>query len=1241
MRLIHKLGKNNVFLYLILSFFFYGLTYVVQQYTNGEPNPNSSAKIIQEKIIDAENSSKKVLDHFCTNFDTITGYTTNHPDNWIKSNIDPGDFLIFVYKHNSLIFWNDNKIPINENLIQSSRGPFFVTKLKNGWYAFQFKKHGSFLCYCGFLIRSEFPIQNDYIKNQFSPRFNVPEYINITQVRNDHPVFSAEGNYLFSIVIGKNHKHSNAISAMLLFLFLCGSWYLFFFLYRAFLNLTWLKNRKGLLVLFLSFDIVLLRIVQFYFRFPQELYQSDIFGPSWYASSAIMNSLGDFVVNAFLLLLLALVFFHNRQSFHETYVKKFGKTIYPVIICILLLAFAFQALTHFIEDAVVNSSLALNLQNIAALNFNSCYGLFIICCLFFAFWCLSTGVSHIIFSLQVGLGKIFVAGGIALVLYGIICLWTKWPWQMLTVLFFTGYLLFLLYISKKRRPLFTFQYLLFFFCFFSAYGTCILNQANREKEKEKRKVFAVKMATRRNPVTETLYEQLERKMVADSIIQEALHSSSGVQEIDQEKISQYIISNFFTDYWTKFNVQVTFCYANKNLQIQPQGYLIKCNDYFQEIIRNYGESTTFRNLFFLDYGYGDERYLIALPEYEFNSRDNAGPCLYLELSIKTAYKDLGYPELLLDKTRFARTDFSEYAYGLYQYDRLVHGVGAYNYRIDLKQYLKSANSWPFFSKDDMEHYYYRVNNSTTLLVSKSKTTLFLWITPFSYLFILFSFIAFLVFSIVNIRKIGKFSPKSLRDRLQVSITGILILTSIIIGVVLILNIIKINQKKNDDNLQEKAFSVLTEIQHKYAGTHEWQTNSKEELNDFLVKLSNVFFTDINFYNNYGDLIATSRPQIFAEGLLSTKMNAYAFWKLIKEKGSFLIHKEEIGSLQYSSAYIPFFNTQNQLLGFVNLPYFSRQDELTKEISIVLVTFTNIYILLILFGVFVTLLISNYITAPLTLLANTMSRLRLDRVNEKINWKQSDEIGQLVGEYNRMVDDLKQSAEMLARSERESAWREMAKQVAHEIKNPLTPMKLNIQYLQKAWDEKAPDWDQRLERFSKTLIEQIDTLSAIASGFSDFAQMPPENRERLNLETLIPFVISLYKDSSPIQFGFASNATNPFVFGDKKQLIRVFTNLINNAIQSIDDPVKGWIQIQMENKTERLILQFSDNGSGIPVKKKDYIFQPNFTTKSSGMGLGLAIVKGIVENMNGEIFFTTEENKGTTFTIKFPGDVDEV
>jgi nitrogen fixation/metabolism regulation signal transduction histidine kinase len=432
-----------------------------------------------------------------------------------------------------------------------------------------------------------------------------------------------------------------------------------------------------------------------------------------------------------------------------------------------------------------------------------------------------------------------------------------------------------------------------------------------------------------------------------------------------------------------------------------------------------------------------------------------------------------------------------------------------------------------------------------------------------------------------------------------------------------------------------------EVQHRYANRHEIQSVTKNDIEDFLIKLSNVFFTDINFYGTSGALIASSRQQIFDEGLVSSEMNPDAFKKLVIEKGSIYIHNESIGTMHFSSAYLPLFNEQNNLLGYINLPYFSRQDELKREISSFLVTFINIYILLILFGVFITVLISNYITAPLSMLAQKLSKLRLDKVNEKIDWHYGDEIGQLVLEYNRMIDELSRSAEKLAQSERESAWREMARQVAHEIKNPLTPMKLSAQYLQKAWNDNAPDMGERLMRFTKMLIEQIDTLSAIASDFSNFAKMPVVSMERVDVAEIIRFVFSMYKDTSEIKYGFTSGVADTNVLADRALMIRIFTNLLNNAVQAIGASEGGAISIHLNKEDQYMIITVADNGSGISTERSEKIFQPDFTTKTGGMGLGLAIVKGLVVSMKGEISFTSHEHQGTTFTIKLPSNVEPI
>jgi len=403
----------------------------------------------------------------------------------------------------------------------------------------------------------------------------------------------------------------------------------------------------------------------------------------------------------------------------------------------------------------------------------------------------------------------------------------------------------------------------------------------------------------------------------------------------------------------------------------------------------------------------------------------------------------------------------------------------------------------------------------------------------------------------------------------------------------------------------------------------------------LIKFANVFFSDINLYSPEGILLASSRPRIFQEGLISNRIDRRVLDQLVINRSSLFAQTEQIGKLQYLSAYVPFYNNQNRLLAYLNLPYFSKQDDLKREISTFLVAFINIYVLFFLLGVMVTYLISNYITSPLKILAQRIGRIQLGNFNEKLEWTREDEIGKLVEEYNRMLDELTASAEKLAISERTSAWREMAQQVAHEIKNPLTPMKLSVQYLQRSWDEHVPDKEQRLNRFAESLIEQIDSLSAIASEFSYFAKMPEPTNEILDLDEVIQSSLGIYKDISSIKLRFYPSGLKKWVVADRKQLLRVINNLVNNAIQATEHQADSRIILKTESTGEKHFLEVSDNGKGINPEQEDKIFQPNFTTRSGGAGLGLAIVKGIVLAMGGEISFRSETGSGTTFQVVLP------
>ncbi|MCK4360496.1 MAG: GHKL domain-containing protein, partial [Bacteroidales bacterium] len=709
--------------------------------------------------------------------------------------------------------------------------------------------------------------------------------------------------------------------------------------------------------------------------------------------------------------------------------------------------------------------------------------------------------------------------------------------------------------------------------------------------------------------------------------------SDSVEIIACEKIK----SKFSDTFWSKYNILVTICYNDKILNVQPENYLINCKDYFNDIIDDFGKLTTTDNLYFLDINSEESNYIVS---YFFAGNQNFNidsVFLFIELSSKFIPEGLGYPELLIDKEANINPNLSNYSYAKYKNDELIYKFGNYYYSLKLSNYHNKYDSIPqSFIRNGFNHTHYKIDSSTDLILSNKSETFLDIIAPFSYLLIFYSIYLFIFLAIIYLPFNRYRIELNFRNRLQFSIVSIILFSFIIIGFSTLLYIIKLNNDKNHTILSEKAHSILIELEHKLADEESLTPDMHEYLSKLLNKFSLVFFSDINLYDLNGNLIASSRPKIFDEGLVSDKINTIAFRHLVINKKLLFIQNEKIGNHDYLSAYVPFLNEQNKLIAYLNLPYFAKQTELKNEISTFLTAFINIYVLLFAIAIFIAIVISRYITKPLKLLENKISKLQLGKLNEKIEWIRKDEIGSLVIEYNRMIDELANSAELLAKSERESAWREMAKQVAHEIKNPLTPMKLSVQYLKKAWDEKVSDWEQRLNRFSQTIIEQIDSLSTIASEFSDFAKMPQTKNEKIELSKIIRSSINLFKDVKFVDINFeAGKDKKYFVFADEKQILRVFNNLIKNSIQAISSTDGGKIDISINPENGFYIIKIADNGSGIPKEQADKIFFPSFTTKSGGMGLGLAIVKSIVIDAGGKIWFESQEGKGTTFKIKLP------
>jgi signal transduction histidine kinase len=614
-----------------------------------------------------------------------------------------------------------------------------------------------------------------------------------------------------------------------------------------------------------------------------------------------------------------------------------------------------------------------------------------------------------------------------------------------------------------------------------------------------------------------------------------------------------------------------------------------------------------------------------------------GLSVFITINSKVISEGIGFPELLMDQSLIKPFSYKYLSYAKYFEEGLVNRSGEYTYNDTLKSYnlKKPGSEFQTMKWDGYDHLIYTVDDKTHIIVSNRSLTFGDYLISFPYIFV-FYFVFVLAIAILgnpNFRKL--MIPPDLRFQIQVAIISVVLISLLLVATGTIYFNIREYRARHQVDLQEKIKSISEEIKNRLISVNTITPELQQWLFIELYKLSNIFRTDINIYNVNGELLATSRPEIFDKGITSERMNSKAFYELSERYKLNYFQPEKIGNLSYLSAYEPIINNKGDYLGYINLPYFTREDDLKQGISTFIVAFINLYLILFLASVIVAVFLSNRITQPLSLIREKLKGIQLGKKSEQIHYQAEDEIGALVREYNHKVDELAESAELLARSERESAWREMAKQIAHEIKNPLTPMKLNIQYLQRAKEEGKEHYDDFFDRVTRNLIEQIDTLSGIATEFSNFAQIPKARNEVFNLVEVIQNVCSLFETNQNLHFSFEMNKqTEIHVFADKEQLSRAFLNLIKNSIQSIPADQKGEIRITFLKVESLIRITISDNGTGISRDAQEHLFEPNFTTKTSGMGLGLSIVRNIITNFRGKIWYETSE-AGTSFFVEIP------
>ena len=623
--------------------------------------------------------------------------------------------------------------------------------------------------------------------------------------------------------------------------------------------------------------------------------------------------------------------------------------------------------------------------------------------------------------------------------------------------------------------------------------------------------------------------------------------------------------------------------------------------------------------------------------------------LFVLMSPRAYQNDALQPELF-KQTNNATSDLTEdYAYVIYNNGHIAGHFNNYNFTDVLEKTTNKPMMYNYNKNNEYSELWYSPGNNKTIIIVRKENTLIRFITLFAYLFIVFILTAFFIHAInllllhgITRNNLSAVFTFNIRNQVQATIAGISILSFIIIGAATISFFILRFNKNSKKELTATGEIVVNEVQALLNTQVIDNAMLKPDfisidnpLDRMLIELAERQQTSINLYSLSGILLATSQPLLFNRQIISRYIQPAAFYKLRYAKNIQVNQEEKVGNFTFQSIYLPVRNDAGDPVAYINIPSLNSQNELKLEISNFLVTLITLNAIIFILAGAIALLLTNRITASFELIGNKMKEISLGKTNEAIAWQKNDEIGVLVNEYNKMVSKLEASATALARSEREGAWREMARQVAHEIKNPLTPMKLSIQYLQKAIDTDAPNTKELSQRVAATLVEQIDQLSKIAGDFSQFANLGNIRPERFNLLELTDSLILLYKTDSRLQIVYKKPERPVYIHADKTQINRLFTNLIKNAIEASDEqlePIPVYVEIKVTNPT--VIISIQDKGTGIPEAMQHKIFEPNFTTKSSGTGLGLAICKAITEKANGQIWFETADQVGSSFFVSF-------
>lgn len=1136
-------------------------------------------------------------------------------------------YAYYLYGNQKVTFWSDHTfVPTYASIAE----PFKFKLLKSGnsdYLAIRFdQEHNQVLVFVIPLFK-RYNITNDYLSPQWNQQiFPSGEFTILEPQATAGIPVCVEGDCPFKVSFKSEEiflqEASGVVGVVALFLALAVATYMLF---------DFLKQRTlpeiGFLILFVFLRGV--RFVMIKFAFPSSLISSDLFNPEKFASSTLNSSLGDLFLNELAVLVLCLFLFQTYPRMAVVRYQHSGRWIgwgFGVIFGLgVLFAFLFPFVvlqTLFNNSNIildVSQSLEFDLVRIVAIA-----SVLLACTCSFLF-------AHVFIRLLIGdhdKVRIWSCFVISVLVFAAINVLTRQAY-LSSLLVGAGYFLLVyflkFYASLTRLGFTTFAYLFVCIFFLSVNGAYSIYHFGKKTRFNNQFRFANDFLIDRDIFGEFLLQETARKISNDAFIQTRIASPF----LNRDAIRQKIRQVFLPGYFNKYDVEIfLFGASGESLDARP-------TISFPELVKTSPEAqrTDFSEVFFVNdpNGMVGQQYMVVVPVKRFGLTSGY---VVLSLGLKRVIPENVYPELLVDNRAQQIYRSQDFSYAVYSKGAILYSAGDYNYE---QQFDPSWLDDPELHSQgtEIDGYYHIAEDGEKGRVAVVTSPVFTTTSVlgnFSFLMVsgLTIILVFILFQgLINYLR-GDKLYFSARVQLYLNLAFFLPLIIVSISTLSLTTTFSQNQLNMEYLDKARSFSEQLSLQliEHISDRDENAISFENRLSD-LAKLTNM---DANVYDQDGALRATSQPLIFENSLLSTFINPSALRKIRSGDNAF-IRTEAVGKLKYFVAYASLRRpSSGELMGIVGIPFFQSGISLEKvQINIflnILNIFTVIFIALLTLSYFV----SQWLTFPLKFITLTLRRTSLTKVNQPLVWKADDEIGLMVREYNQMLFKLSESKAELEQTQRERAWREIAQQVAHEIKNPLTPMKLTLQQMERAL-QSGKNTDEKTGKAIGTLLTQVDTLNQIASSFSSFAKMPEPVIQRVELVALVRRIVDLHSPEGDLTL--QSGVKEVFIMGDEQLLGRTFSNIILNAFQAAIPGKANRVVVTLEKLANTCRVSFEDKGKGIEPAIGERIFVPYFTTKKSGSGLGLAIAKQGIEHMRGKLWFETIVGSGTTFYIELP------